>query len=873
MPTPRAPERDIRALAARTFARSLNILLRYLRLYGATHKLTAAQFNTAWSDLQAALPAGAADGFLLGTSESKLLLNGVPLEAGAAERSFADLLTAAGISSLFFSGKTTADDLQCLVMGFTVTGAKPSAIAERLKRALGDNEGAIRVNEVRYVAQDPDAVADSMMLQLTARALGGDAERVREWLSSPEKLLQLIAAAEGSNRNPGSTVLHAANVATSLPAMEEEDWGSAMRLLAHLGKAMAVGDTVSLRSAEEQLQATPVSAQTALRQALADIAQKQPDTSDPALLIKAAEHLAIQFALERYERGEVRVDAVREMLQNLSRQIDTLRKILHAHEQKMTRAGLAVESHADILDRQFWANVPESGKRAVLESPDAWCIPPRNIRNFIAELQARGERDQAAIILANYAGCVSSFEDEARRAVAQGLTTMADLYAISGPLLLAEAIELTGRQLNQENSLELQILLGAALVRLAHEAGAARHYLGLQRAVAAIDAIKHHRPDLAQELAGRIGFSARLSRFISESMHAPEPPGDLIELLAYDPAAASRELGAQFSRATRRGESENIIALARRLGPIAVTCLADTLRGRSAAEAIATVGLLAHLDPGALRQWLPQRLAEWNRAQHDDVVSQLAAAAAPGSGSVLVEILDFLNPLAVPRALDEIAISGEFAALPRLLRMAEGDLPASAPPYLQVKAIEALPAFHHAGPVPSLRQLVESRGLLGWKYPREIRVVAAQALLKMEPSYHDALTRSGLADAELQISPLDPAPQCAWVRQRRYPRFAPANTLRGMMSTSRGRCGVALNLVSLGGGHGLRYGRVQPGNEAMLELQWGLRRLRSKVIVRAVGSHDVSFEIADIDLEERSKLRRLLAENLPYQPAAAMAHA
>jgi hypothetical protein len=866
-------ERESRSISARAFARSLNILLRYVRLYGATHRLTISQFEVTWKDLESALPAGPSDGFLLGTSESKLLLDGVPLEAGAAERSFAELLTTAGISSLFFSGKTTSDDLQRLVMAFTMTGAKPSAMAERLKQALGDNEGAIRVNEVRYVAQDADVIADSLTLQLTARALGGDAERVREWLSSPEKLLQLIAAAEGSNRNPGSTVLLATNVGTSVPAMQDEDWASAMRLLAHLGKAMEVGDPVSVQAAQQELESTPVSAQAALRQALADIAQEQHDPSDPALLVKAAEHLAIQFALERYERGEVRVNAVREMLETMSKQIETLRKILNAHEQKMSRAGLAVESHADILDRQFWANVPESGKRAVLESSDAWCIPPRNIRNFIAELQARGQGDEAATILTNYAMSIGSFEEEARRTVAQGLTAMADLYAISGPSLLADAIAFTGAQLNQEKSLELQMHEAAALVRLTHEANAARDYAGLQRALAAVDALKRHRPDLAQELAGRIGFSARLSRLIGEALHAPEAPSGLVELLSYDPAAAIRELGAQFSKATRREESENIIALSRRLGPTTVSCLADTLRARSPAEAISVVGLLAHLNPGTLRQWLPRRLPEWNRAQHDDVVSQIAAAAAPESGSVLVEILDGLSPLAVPRALDEIAISGDFAALPHLLRMAEGDLPASAPEYLQVKAIEALPAFHHAGPVPTLRELVESRALLGWKYPHEIRVVAAQALMKIEPSYQAALTRSGLTDAELQISPLDPSPQCAWVRQRRYARFAPAGTLKGMMTTSRGRCGVVLNLVSLGGGHGLRYGRVSPGSEATLDLQWGLRHLRSKVIVRAVGSHDVSFEIADIDLDERSKLRRLLADNLRYQPAAVTAHA
>ena len=69
------------------------------------------------------------------------------------------------------------------------------------------------------------------------------------------------------------------------------------------------------------------------------------------------------------------------MLEHMSRQMDTLRKVLRVHEEKMSRAGMLVESHADILDRQFWAEVPDAGKRAVLLSSDAACVPPRNVRS------------------------------------------------------------------------------------------------------------------------------------------------------------------------------------------------------------------------------------------------------------------------------------------------------------------------------------------------------------------------------------------------------------------------------------------------------------------------------------------------------------
>ena len=63
-----------------------------MRLYGFEHKRTEAQFETAWNELQAALPRAGDAGFLLGVSGNKLLLDGIPLESGQAERSFAQLL-------------------------------------------------------------------------------------------------------------------------------------------------------------------------------------------------------------------------------------------------------------------------------------------------------------------------------------------------------------------------------------------------------------------------------------------------------------------------------------------------------------------------------------------------------------------------------------------------------------------------------------------------------------------------------------------------------------------------------------------------------------------------------------------------------------
>ena len=69
-------------MSARGFVHSLNILVKYVRLYGLDHKRTEGQFATTWNELQEGLPKGPDGSFLLGVSENKLLLDGTPLETG-----------------------------------------------------------------------------------------------------------------------------------------------------------------------------------------------------------------------------------------------------------------------------------------------------------------------------------------------------------------------------------------------------------------------------------------------------------------------------------------------------------------------------------------------------------------------------------------------------------------------------------------------------------------------------------------------------------------------------------------------------------------------------------------------------------------------
>ena len=83
------------------------------------------------------------------------------------------------------------------------------------------------------------------------------------------------------------------------------------------------------------------------------------------------------------------------MLDEMSTELDGLRKILGVYEETMTRAGIEPPSHVDVLAQRFWSDVPEEKQRAALESDDAWCVPALKARECIEKLIAmRGKRSR-----------------------------------------------------------------------------------------------------------------------------------------------------------------------------------------------------------------------------------------------------------------------------------------------------------------------------------------------------------------------------------------------------------------------------------------------------------------------------------------------
>jgi len=588
--------------------------------------------------------------------------------------------------------------------------------------------------------------------------------------------------------------------------------------------------------------------------------QDEPPRPDDPLLVQLAERVAVRFALERYDRGDVKTNAVVELLDRLKREIGSLRDILKAHEEQMGKAGVEVESHSDILDRQFWARVPDRSKLKMLLSPEAWAVPPRNIRQFIEQLIEQNDMQSARSILDNYAQCVRAPEVDARRKAAAGLTQMADLYAKAKPPLLISSLRHMGEVLQQEGNPDLQTLIGAAFVRFSHEAAACREYSAIGESFQAMENLERQQPGLARLLWPRVKVGNPLPEFIEEALHTPHIPEGLGAVLRRMPYATVDQVASRVPRCTRRDEWARLLEIVQAAGPEAINYLRRIFQTRPGPEAAPMVALLSRLVPGDLEDLLPVRLRDWDALAHDLVVRQLANGLAPQRGKLLDKIYDLFDPTVLPQVVDEMGISGDRGTASRLMRIVEDQSSNPGESYLQIKAMEALGRLRETKAEALLRPLAESKKFWGWAHPREVRITAVQTLRKINPEWaQQFMPVCGLSKQELQIAALDCDPDGPWLRQRRYTRITLPSPLGGVVHLDHSSSyRVSVQQLSMGGGVAHSQCHIRAGSAVTFEFQSGLRRIHARVLAREGRPQELAFELVKIGYQDRSRLRPLL---------------
>ena len=979
---------------ARAFVRSLNILLKFARLYEFGHVKTAQQFETAWKELRGALDDSGGGGVLLGASGTQILLDGVPLGSAAGERSFAQLLTSSGIASIHFSPTLTQPQFARFVRAFPSGNSKPSSLAEQLKSALA-GETSIKVNEIRYVAEDSSVAGIKVAAQLTAKVLGAQGDKFKEFFEDPNKMLQMILAAESlrassgggggmggpghgsggpgpgfglgggggtgsggaggggtgvggrgsggssgfSSGGPGgpslwegaggsggsgasgsgggigggagtggaggggvggigsgsgsgggvgggagseggqtpgkwltaSALLRGATApgTPGLPGtgggeggfrVEEEDVRSMLGLFAQLGKSRKDPDgRMDAPTFQSRLSAMPVRAQFTLQQALAGLAAQAPDAKpDKPMLLKLAEHVAIRFALDSYEKGELRVNAVKQLLDRMNTEIEALRKILGTQEDMMAQAGLSVQSYTELLDQEFWEQVPEENKKEVLTSDEAWCVPPRNVRAFLEDMLRRGELKTANEILMKYASCIGLEAPEARRTTAIGLSDLGELYGSGDGSALMDAIRRLGNQLAIEREPELQTLVSAAFVRLSQEAASKRCYPAMQQALASLESVEVQRPGSTQSLRPRIGAEERLPEFIEEAMRTGQLADGMIEILELMPKATIHYITNRFGHCGFREDCELLTTIVRRLGEDATQRMVENLQTAPAGEAAEAIGLLSQLAPESVQKVLTARLSQWPRSAHDRTVRQLSATLAEQRARLLVALYDSLDVLIRPLAIDEMGLSGQSSCIPKLIELVGND---ATPGFTRLKAVEAIGRLRASGASTLLQHILQAKQVWRWVYPNELRIAAAQALLRVDAAVGmEKVASSGIDRKELTLEPTDPEPNASVIRQRRYARLKLSRNLIAVTTNLRENFRLSIPELNLGGGIGAGERHLAPGSLLSLKFSHGVRHIKAQAIVRGARPQAMAFEFVDMDLEERFRMRKLLLE-------------
>ena len=610
---------------------------------------------------------------------------------------------------------------------------------------------------------------------------------------------------------------------------------------------------------QSRLSALPVRAQYTLQQALAGLAAQAPtEKPDKPMLLKLAEHVAIRFALDSYERGELRVNAVKQLLDRMNAEIEGLRKILSTQEEMMSSAGLQVQSYTELLDQEFWAQVPDENKKEVLTSDEAWCVPPRNVRGHLEEMLRRGELKTVNEILMKYAACISLENPEARRTTAIGLSDLAELYGSGDGSALMDAIRRLGNQLAVEREPELQTLVSAAFVRLSQEAAGKRCYPAMQQALASLDSVEAQRPGSTQSLRPRIGAEERMPEFVEEALRSGQIADGMIDILSLMPKATLQYVTNRFGHCGFRDDCELLSEVVKGLGDDAAQRLVETLQTAPASEAAETVGLLTLLAPEAVAKILPVRLSQWPRTAHDRTIRQLSSAPAERRGELLVALYESLDSLIRPLAIDEMGMSGRPECIPKLLELAQNDL---TPGFTRVKAIESLGRLRGTAATQLLIHIMEARQLWRWQYPEELRIASAQALMRIDANTAlDKLAPCGMDRKDLVLEPTDPDLNVSVIRQRRYARVKLNRNLIATTVNMRENFRLSIPELNLGGGIGSGERHLAPGSLLTMKIAHGVRHIKAQAIVRGARPQAMAFEFVDMDLEDRSRLRKSLME-------------
>jgi len=173
---------------------------------------------------------------------------------------------------------------------------------------------------------------------------------------------------------------------------------------------------------------------------------------------------------------------------------------------------MLVQSHREILDRQFWAAVPESGKRAVLLSGEAWCIPPRNV----AVLCGRTDSSRATSPRPSAFFRIMRLARTAKRP-RRGRKPQWDFPRWPNCMprpIRGYSAKRCGTWVCSSawsRTRNFKDWVSAAFVRLSQEAATSRYFPAMEQALDLVAGVESQRPGIARSLRSKMGIEERVA--------------------------------------------------------------------------------------------------------------------------------------------------------------------------------------------------------------------------------------------------------------------------------------------------------------------------------------------------------------------------
>ena len=134
-------------------------------------------------------------------------------------------------------------------------------------------------------------------------------------------------------------------------------------------------------------------------------------------------------------------------------------------------------------------------------------------------------------------------------------------------------------------------------------------------------------------------------------------------------------------------------------------------------------------------------------------------------------------------------------------------------------------------------------------------------MIKIDPEWvRHFVPRSGLSVAEFSIEPLEADPESPAIRQRRYPRLRLEQHVTATTTNLKENCQLDIPELALGGGVAFSEQSLHPGSIVTLRLVTSQKPVKVQAIVRDANTQARAFEVVDMELEERAKLRKLLVQ-------------